>query len=113
MKKPIRILLQTTIPNIQDHWHVGRFSLLQECLSSTKDDNGNALFEVTARDREQDSEGNDKVLSQLDTSDFSELWLFAVDTGDGLTSKDCQGISRFRQRGGGILATRDHQDLGI
>jgi hypothetical protein len=25
---------------------------------------------------------------------------------------DCQGITRFRQRGGGILATRDHQDLG-
>jgi hypothetical protein len=25
---------------------------------------------------------------------------------------DCEGITRFRQRGGGILATRDHQDLG-
>jgi hypothetical protein len=35
-----------------------------------------------------------------------------VDTGDGLTLADCQGITRFRQRGGGILSTRDHQDLG-
>jgi hypothetical protein len=35
-----------------------------------------------------------------------------VDAGDGLSVADCEGISRFRQRGGGILATRDHQDLG-
>jgi hypothetical protein len=35
-----------------------------------------------------------------------------VDTGQGLTTADCEGITRFRQRGGGILATRDHQDLG-
>ena len=40
------------------------------------------------------------------------LWLFAIDT-TGLTVADCQGITRFRQRGGGIMATRDHQDLGI
>ena len=52
------------------------------------------------------------MLSGLDTTDFDELWLFAVDTGNGLTVADCQGITRFRQRGGGILATRDHQDLG-
>jgi hypothetical protein len=51
-------------------------------------------------------------LSRLDSTDFDELWLFAVDAGDGLTVADCQGITRFRQRGGGILATRDHQDLG-
>jgi hypothetical protein len=36
-----------------------------------------------------------------------------VDAGDGLSVADCQGITRFRQRGGGILATRDHQDLGV
>jgi hypothetical protein len=35
-----------------------------------------------------------------------------VDACNGLSKKDCEGISRFRQRGGGILATRDHQDLG-
>jgi len=112
MTKPIRILLQTTIPFAADDWHIGRFSLLRDELASLKDEAGNALCEVTTRDRESDSAGNDPVLSTLDRSDFNELWLFAVDTGDGLTVEDCQGITRFRQRGGGILATRDHQDLG-
>jgi hypothetical protein len=35
-----------------------------------------------------------------------------LDGGDGLTPEDCAGITRFHQRGGGILATRDHQDMG-
>src|SRR6267378_52116 len=112
MKSPIRILMQTTIPFTEDDWHIARFSLLRDELSSRKDESCNPLFEVTARDRESDAAGNDPVLSTLDTSDFDELWLFAVDSGDGLTKTDCQGITRFRQRGGGILATRDHQDLG-
>ena len=59
-----------------------------------------------------DTEGNDLLLSKLDSSHFDELWLFAVDTGDGLSKIDCAGITRFHQRGGGILSTRDHQDLG-
>jgi hypothetical protein len=54
----------------------------------------------------------DPVLANLDTSDYDELWLFAVDTGDGLTQQDCEGISRFRRRGGGLMVTRDHNDLG-
>ena len=112
MSRQIRILLQTTIPSIADDWNIGRFSLLRDHLASLKDETGNALCQVTARDRETNAEGNDVVLSVLDTADFDELWLFAVDTGDGLTVADCQGITRFRQRGGGIMATRDHQDLG-
>lgn len=112
MKTPIRVLMQTTIPFAEDDWNIGRFSLLRGELSSRQDESGNRLFEVTTRDRESDDAGNDPVLSTLDTSDFDELWLFAVDTGDGLTNEDCQGITRFRQRGGGILATRDHQDMG-
>ncbi len=112
MKRPIRILLQTTIPANEDDWHIGRFSLLREHLSGLKDDEGNSLYEVTARDRETNAEGDDRVLSRLDETDFDELWLFAVDAGDGLTTADCEGITRFRQRGGGILSTRDHQDLG-
>jgi len=107
-----RILLQTTIPNTEDDWHVGRFSLLRDQLRSLKDGQG-PQFEVTTRNRETNSEGDDPVLSQLDSSDFDQLWLFAVDTGNGLTVSDCQGITRFRQRGGGIMATRDHQDLGL
>jgi len=112
MKAPIRILLQTTIPFAEDDWHIGRFSLMREELAALKDAAGNTMFEVTARDREASAAGNDPVLSALDATDFDELWLFAIDTGDGLTAADCQGITRFRQRGGGIMATRDHQDLG-
>lgn len=113
MTKPTRILLQTTIPFAEDNWHIGRFSLLRNELSSMKDPQGNQLCEVTTRNREADSAGNDPVLSTLDETDFDELWLFAIDNGDGLSVPDCQGITRFRQRGGGIMATRDHQDLGI
>ncbi len=112
MHRPVRILLQTTIPAAEDDWHVGRFSLLREHLASLTDDEGRALCEVVARDRVADSAGDDEVLKRLDSTDFDELWLFAVDAGDGLTEADCRGITRFRQRGGGILATRDHQDLG-
>ena len=112
MKRPIRILLQTTIPETEDDWHIGRFSLLREHLENLKDGEGRKLFEVAARNRASDEQGNEPVLSSLDSTDFDELWLFAVDTGDGLTTADCQGITRFRQRGRGILATRDHQDLG-
>jgi hypothetical protein len=104
--------MQTTIPFATDDWHIGRFSLLRDELASLKDDAGNPLYEVTTRDRESDAAGNDPVLSTLDTTNFNELWLFAIDTGDGLTKMDCGGITRFRQRGGGIMATRDHEDLG-
>ena len=106
------ILLQTTIPYTENDWHIGRFSLLADHLKSVTDDAGNALYNIISRDREADADGNDKVLSRLDVSDFDELWIFAVDTGDGLTTADCEAITRFRQRGGGILATRDHFDLG-
>lgn len=107
-----KILLQTTIPFTENDWHIGRFSLLAEHLASLKDENGNALYDVTTRDIEKDESGNDKVLSRLNETDFDELWLFAVDVGDGLTKEDCAGITKFRQRGGGIFSTRDHQDLG-
>lgn len=112
MKNPVKILLQTTIPFTENDWHIGRFSLLHEHLASLKDENGDALYEIVARDIEKDESGNDKVLSRLDETDFDELWLFAVDVGNGLTKEDCAGITQFRQRGGGIFSTRDHQDLG-
>src|SRR6266576_4071746 len=112
MTTPTRILLQTTIPFTEDDWHIGRFSLLRDHLSSLKDETGNQLYEVVTRDREQDADGNEPLLSTLDASHFDELWLFAIDTGNGLAEADCQGITRFRQRGGGIFTTRDHQDLG-
>lgn len=109
MAIPIRILLQTTIPASEDDWNIQRFSLLRDYLASLEDEAGNPLCEVTARNRE--SEADDPVLSNLDSSDFDELWLFAVDIGGGLTERECAAIASFRRRGGVLLA-RDHQDLG-
>lgn len=100
-----RVLLQTTIPTIEDDWNVGRFSLLREEIARYAD--------VVARDRENGPDGNDAVLANLDASDFDQLWLFAVDTGDGITKPECRAISQFRERGGNVFVTRDHQDLGV
>src|ERR1700682_5025318 len=111
MARPIHILLQTTIPAIEDDWHIGRFSLLRRFLEGSAADDGAPLFAVTARDRAPVGQP-DPVLSTLDTSDHDELWLFAVDTGDGLTEQDRAGISEFRRRGGGLMVSRDHMDLG-
>jgi hypothetical protein len=106
MPEPIRILLQTTIPPIEDDWHIGRFSMLRDHLASLPG------VEVTARDRSTPPGETDPVLGTLDESDFDELWLFAVDTGDGLNKDECAAIGRFRKRGGGLMVTRDHMDLG-
>lgn len=111
MKTPSRILLQTTIPQTEDDWHIGRFSLLKDFLAGLKDGNGDPLFEIVARDRDPVGEP-DSILSQLDRTNFDQFWLFAVDIGDGLTAEDCAGITRFRKRGGGLMVTRDHMDLG-
>jgi len=112
MSKRIRILLQATIASTGDDWTIDRFSLLAAYLRSLKDSDGDPLTDVTVRNREENEAGDDMILSQLDGQDFDELWLFAADAGNGLTTRDCEGITRFRQRGGGILAARDHEDLG-
>jgi hypothetical protein len=109
--RPIRILLQTTIQSEEDDWHIGRFSLLRDLLRAHRSADGSELFEVVARDRA--TRGfPDPILSNLHRTVFDELWLFGVDTGDGLLEEDCEGIVRFRERGGGVLVTRDHMDLG-
>ncbi|HQU91372.1 MAG TPA: hypothetical protein PLK77_03705 [Pyrinomonadaceae bacterium] len=112
MNKQVKVLLQTTIPFDENDWHIGRFSLLTEHLRSLTNDDGTPLYDVTTRNREQDADGSDPVLLSLPNSDFDQLWLFAVDVGDGLSTHDCEAITKFRQRGGGILTTRDHNDLG-
>ncbi len=106
MPKPLKILFQTTIPYVEDDWHVGRFSSLARLLGDLPG------VEVTTRDRATAAGTDDPVLAVLDGSDFDELWLFAVDTGDGLTTAECEAIGRFRKRGGGVMVTRDHMDLG-
>jgi hypothetical protein len=108
---PINILLQTTIEPTENDWHIGRFSMLRDYLSSLKAADGSPQFNVTARDRDKVG-APDPVLSTLDRSDYDELWLFAVDTGNGLDDADRAGILRFRARGGGLMITRDHMDLG-
>jgi hypothetical protein len=98
-----RILLQTTIGNTHDDWNIGRFSLLAQELRS-------AGHDVTTRNRD---EGDvDSVLSIIDTTDYDQLWLLAVDVGDGIRPDEAAAIMRFRERGGGLLTARDHYDLG-
>jgi hypothetical protein len=108
----IQILLQTTIVPTADDWSIDRFQLLTNYLRQQRDAAGNALFSVTARDRAT-ADGIDPVLATLHESDFHEMWLFAVDTGQGLKPPECEAISEFRRRGGGLLVTRDHMDLGM
>jgi hypothetical protein len=98
-----RILLQTTIPPTVDDWSIDRFGLLRDHLTALG-------HEVTARDRHVDASGSDPVLRDLHRDRFDQVWLFAVDVGDGLAEDDCAGL--IRQGGGGLLTARDHQDLG-
>lgn len=111
MSRTIKVLLQTTIPKTLDDWSIARFGQLAQLLRRQCDANGQPQFEVTMRDREP-LDAPDPVLSVLDRSDFDQMWLFAVDTGDGLTDEDCRAISEFHRSGHGLMITRDHMDLG-
>jgi len=106
-----KILLHTTIPTAENDWSIARFSRLAALLREQRDEAGNPLYNVITRDRDAPGQP-DSVLSTIDSSDFDALWLFAVDTGNGLASEDCEAISRFRRGGRGLLVTRDHMDLG-
>ncbi len=108
---PLNILIQTTIAGAEDDWNAGRFSLLREHLAGLRAPDGSPLYHVSARDRA--AGGDDPVLARLADSDVDELWLFAVDVGDGLTEADAAGINAFRRRGGGVFTARDHQDMGL
>ncbi|WP_263359286.1 hypothetical protein [Acidicapsa ligni] len=107
------ILLQTTIPYIQDDWSIERFSTLTEILSASSDEHSSRKFEVVSRNRDNPGNVDDCVLKKLDETDFDQLWLFGVDVGAGITAMECEAIARFRARGGGLLTSRDHQDLGL
>jgi hypothetical protein len=46
---------------------------------------------------------DDPVLSHVDELGYDQLWLTAVDVGDGLTAADAYAIRRFREgRGWGF-----------
>lgn len=102
-----KILLQTTIPHVEDDWHIGRFSRLFEHLSGLSN-----VEMVAGRNRTAPTGQTDPVIGGLADSDYDQLWLFAVDTGDGLNAEECAAIAAFRARGGGLMVTRDHMDLG-
>ena len=57
MGKRIRILLQATIPYVQNDWKIERFSLLREYLSSLSRADGDRLVEVMTRNREENAGG--------------------------------------------------------
>jgi hypothetical protein len=99
-----KILLQTTITESADDWDITRFSLLADELRL-------AGHDVAARNRASRTE-DDPILSRLDALDYDQMWLMAVDVGDGLTEAEVAAILRFRENGGGVLSARDHQDLG-
>jgi hypothetical protein len=107
-----RILIKTTIGPVVDDWHVGRFELLGEHLRSLKDASGSALYQVAARNRIENEQGDDVDFVQLADGAHEQLWLIGTDATGALTAADVENISRFRSQGGGILLTRDHQDLG-
>ena len=107
---PLRILLQTTTPGRPDDWSIESFSLLRRELEKSGKD-GHPVV-VTARNREVSASGSDPILARIDRSDCDELWLFALDSGGGLTAGECAAIDRFWRQGGGLVTARDHQDLG-
>jgi hypothetical protein len=100
-----RILVQTTILFAENDWHVGRFSSLVSHLRGLG-------HEVVARDRATPAGVDDPFLTELSRRDFDQLWLLAVDVGDGITSAESSSIARFHDAGGGLMLARDHMDLG-
>ncbi len=107
MADTVRILLKTTIPTTEDDWHIGRFSRLVAHLAAS-----GGGFDVTARDRIIDAQGDDLDLRSAAEGAFDQVWLIAVDVTGALTARDIDHIAAFRARGGGLFLTRDHQDLG-
>lgn len=107
----IKVLLQTTITAGADNWSIERFDLLRRFLAGLRGSDDQPLFSVTARNRGPVGRP-DQILSTLHGSAFDELWLFAVDSAEGLMPEDGEGIRRFRKRGGGLMTTRGPMNIG-
>src|SRR5262245_13537622 len=107
-----RILLKTTSSFIEDDWHIGRFALLQRHLRSLIGADGSPLYEVDARDRIGNNAGDDADLRAAGEGAYDQVWLIGTDSAGALTRRDIDAVARFRQSGGGLLLTRDHQDQG-
>ena len=87
MERTVRILIQTTTAAQPDDWSIDSLALLREHLGSIRE--GGIRFEVTGRNRERGPDGDDPVLASIDRSPYDELWLFALDMGDGITVREC------------------------
>jgi hypothetical protein len=94
----MQVLLQSTIQFTADDWSIERFSMLHQCLVECG-------HEVASRNK-------DERLAAIDQSRFDQVWLFAVDAGDGIGKAECDALTRFRKSGRGLFVARDHQDLG-
>lgn len=99
-----RILVKTTSPYTEDDWHVGRFSLLLRTLEADG-------HKVTGRDRTAASQA-DTDLRDAANGAYDQVWLIGIEASDGLSRSDIGAIETFRDRGGGLLLSRDHQNLG-
>jgi len=91
-----RILLKTTMPFIENDWHVGRFSQLQDHLRSLAT-NGARLYEVHARDRVEDDAGADVDLRAAGEGQYDQVWLIGTDSTGTLTPQDLDAVARFRR----------------
>jgi hypothetical protein len=107
-----RILLKTTIPFTEDDWHIGRFSLLQQHLRSLMGADGRALYQVDGRDRVENGARADTDLQAAGDGAYDQVWLIGTDSTGALTRRDIDALAQFRRSEGGLLLTRDHQDLG-
>ena len=97
------ILIKSTVNDVDD-WHIGRFSILVAHLES--------LGHRVTTSPWHSQNGAELELSNLVTSDVDQLWLIAVDVVDAISDADALAIHNFRRRGGGLLVTRDHEDMG-
>ncbi|MGA7729790.1 MAG: hypothetical protein WCD37_00810 [Chloroflexia bacterium] len=74
-------------------------------------------FDITRAHRDltpAQSNGDDgpKRLDQLNLNNFDEIWLFGLATGNSLTAAEITAVEQFMDRGGGVLVTGDHENLG-
>src|SRR5215470_17496270 len=96
MERTVHILIQTTTPARPDDWSIESLALLGQHFGSLQEPG--IRFEVIARNREAGPDGSDPVLASLDRAPFDELWLFALDLGDGITAAECEAIPPARWR---------------
>lgn len=109
-KEPVRVLIQLTIPKKTGFWETASFSMVTDHLKSIMD-RKSPVFEVTLREKESEE---DPVLLSIDSSSYDQLWLVALDNGDGLSEKEAESIRRFYEiEGKGLLTFRGPQDVGL